>query len=388
MLPYIYGNYSEFAHAGDLDIENSSCCKLVHNKESEMNNLVILDRDQLNTFKSQMLTLVKSGLLPNHVKTPEQAFTIAQMGRELGVPHMTAFSSIYVVSGKPALSADLMLALIRKKNPQAIINFLELTNECCSIEVTRDKAHKPTKISFSMADAERAGIANGATWKKYPRALLRSRCISEMARAIFPDALLGFSYTPEELGAPIDVEGRIDPSFSNESTKGTPKNELDAALEGSGKPNNDKKDIVPEIQGFQSETIDAQFENLSASPQKETVPKEKEPDTQAPAGGVNALAKLEAARAALARGETPSEEPMPEPDSSLGDFVYEVGNVDHPYYKKTLHVIGNNGCLKIMKFLSEKIKNSKANNYELDPKEEEALFMIKRYCIEQGENSK
>jgi hypothetical protein len=41
-------------------------------------------------------------------------------------------------------------------------------------------------------------------WQKYPDAMLRARCISAAARLAFPD-IIGGMYTPEEIGAPVNV---------------------------------------------------------------------------------------------------------------------------------------------------------------------------------------
>ena len=38
-------------------------------------------------------TLIDSKKLPGHIKTVEEAFTISQMGKELGFPTMQAFRS-------------------------------------------------------------------------------------------------------------------------------------------------------------------------------------------------------------------------------------------------------------------------------------------------------
>lgn len=184
-----------------------------------MNDLIILDQQKLTAFKEQMTIFVKSGFLPDSVNTPQKAFVIAQKGRELGIAPMEAFSSIHIIKGKPTLSADLMLGLILKRCPQAIINFEELTNEKCVIEATRDNRHKPTKISFTIQDAQQAGLAGGHSWKKYPRALLRSRAISEMARTIFPDALIGCGYTPEEIGG----DDYVDATTENPTNESEPR---------------------------------------------------------------------------------------------------------------------------------------------------------------------
>lgn len=162
---------------------------------------------EFQTMKELATMAIKSQLLPQAIKTPEQAVIIMLKGRELGIPPMQAFSSIAVVQGKPTMSAELMLSMIYKNIPGAIVNFLETTNEACVIEAKRPHG-KPTKFSFLMTDARQAGLADKGPWKAYPAAMLRARCISAMARALFPDALNGVSYTPEELGAEtIEVEG-------------------------------------------------------------------------------------------------------------------------------------------------------------------------------------
>lgn len=175
-----------------------------------MNNLVSLNPSETEwaTLKSQAQMAVSSGFLPSSVNTPEKAVIIALKGRELGIPMMQAYSSIHVISGKPSASAELMMALIYKNCPGAIVNYINNDNESCEIEAIRPGG-KPALFSFSMSDAKDAGLLSNPTWKKYPRAMLRSRCVSEMARAVFPDAIMGVSYTPEELGAEVTEEGEV-----------------------------------------------------------------------------------------------------------------------------------------------------------------------------------
>ena len=59
--------------------------------------------------------LVASRLLPRSVGTPEAAFAIIATGRELGLTAMQALRSIHVIEGKPTLSADLQLALVKTR---------------------------------------------------------------------------------------------------------------------------------------------------------------------------------------------------------------------------------------------------------------------------------
>jgi hypothetical protein len=151
---------------------------------------------------------VRSGFLPQSIKTPEQAVIIMLKGKELNIPPMQAFSSIAVVNGKPTIGAELMLTLIYKNIPGAIVDYLETSNKVCTIEAKRPGG-KPSKFSFSIEDAKQANLLGKSVWTQYPAAMLRARCISIMARAMFPDALAGVVYTPEELGAEVDDEGEI-----------------------------------------------------------------------------------------------------------------------------------------------------------------------------------
>ena len=53
-----------------------------------------------------------------------------------------------------------------------------------------------------MEDAKRAGLGGKDNWRKYPKAMLRARCISGALRAWAPDAI----------GAGVYVEGEIEAS--------------------------------------------------------------------------------------------------------------------------------------------------------------------------------
>jgi hypothetical protein len=159
-------------------------------------------------MREQASALLKSGFLPSAIKSPEQAVAIMLKGREIGIPAMQSLAQINVIQGKPTISAELMLALIYRAFPAAKITFKKLDNESCVIEACRPGG-EPQTFSFSMDDAKAASLTSKDNWKKYARAMLRSRAVSEMARSLFPDAIAGCSYTPEELGAEVDDDGSV-----------------------------------------------------------------------------------------------------------------------------------------------------------------------------------
>lgn len=159
-------------------------------------------------MKKQGAELLKSGFIPSSIKSPEQFLAVILKGRELGLPPMYSCAHIVIIQGKPTMSAEVMLAMIFKNCPGTKIQYLEVSNEKCSIKAARPGGD-PSVFTFTMGDAKAAGLDTKENWRKYPRAMLRSRCISEVARSLFPDCIAGVSHTAEELGATVNEIGEV-----------------------------------------------------------------------------------------------------------------------------------------------------------------------------------
>lgn len=149
--------------------------------------------------------LFKSGMLPQHIKSPQAAVAIIQKGRELGIPPMQSMSGIACIQGKPTAGAELMLALIYRDHGDEAMIFDETTNERCTLSYKRRAWRERKTFTFTLDDAKKAGLLTNQTWQKYPAAMLRARCISATARLAFPDSIGGM-YTAEELGAAVSVD--------------------------------------------------------------------------------------------------------------------------------------------------------------------------------------
>lgn len=165
---------------------------------------IIENSNSLNNLHKFCSMAIKSRLLPESIDTPEKAFIIAVKGIELGIAPMQAFSQIHVIKGRPAIASELMLGLIYKNVPTAEITFIKSDSTSCIIKCRRHREQEFSEFSFTLEDARRAYLVPAkpdSGWTKYPQAMLRARAISSMARAMFPDAVMGASYTPEELQA-------------------------------------------------------------------------------------------------------------------------------------------------------------------------------------------
>jgi len=146
------------------------------------------------------------------VTSAEAALMILLTGRDLGLTASQSFRAIYVVSGKPVVSSDAMVAAIRRSGLCASWRVVETTIERCTIETLRQGESEPERESFSMEDATRAGLSRKDVWRQYPRDMLRHRAAAGLARRVYPDVVLG-CYAPGELdeqsSSPATVEVRL-----------------------------------------------------------------------------------------------------------------------------------------------------------------------------------
>lgn len=143
-------------------------------------------------------TFHASGLLPRGIASPEAAFTIIATGAELGLSPMASLRSIHVIEGKPVLSAALIAGIVQRR-PDLCEGFalVESSETIATYETTR-RGQAPVRMSFTIEQAQRAGLAGKDIWRKYPHAMLRARASAELARAVYPDVVGGL-YDPDEI---------------------------------------------------------------------------------------------------------------------------------------------------------------------------------------------
>ncbi len=170
------------------------------------------------TMSTMATEFVKSGLLPDSIKTPQAAMVIMQKGRELGLPPMAALSGISVIKGKPVASAELMLSLIYRDHGDDAIHIIQTDAQACRVRFKRRTWKAAQEFAFTLQDAATAGLTNGNTWKQYPAAMLRARCISAVARMTFPDSIAGM-YLADEMGSDaVEPEWREVPQVAPQAT--------------------------------------------------------------------------------------------------------------------------------------------------------------------------
>ena len=153
----------------------------------------------LNEYLALAGQISRTALVPEALRgRPEEVLAVMMAGNELGIGPMQALQSINIIKGKPALSAELMRALVLSAGHQFII---DANDQSAIAKVCRAGWPEWQTVEFNLEDAKRAGLLNNPTWTKYPRAMLSARVTSEACRLFFPDVIAGMSYTPEEIEA-------------------------------------------------------------------------------------------------------------------------------------------------------------------------------------------
>lgn len=178
--------------------------------------------------------LVRTGFLPAHLRTGAQVAAVILTGRELGMEPMRAVRSLSLVKGKVVESADSQLARFKADGGRAQFKVLTETEAVLWLRHPNGDEHVE---SFTMADAQNAGLAGSETYRKFPKAMLRSRVITAGLKSVGWEGSIG-AYDPDELrGTPLDPSPTADASRSDEP-EARDAMTLDAALEltvGKGK---------------------------------------------------------------------------------------------------------------------------------------------------------
>lgn len=141
------------------------------------------------------------------IQTPAQALALGLLCQAEGRHPAEAARDYHIINGKPSLKSEAMLARFQQAGGK--VDWHEYTHESVSGTFSHPQGGS-LKVSWTMQDATRAGLTGNPTWKKFPRQMLKARCISEAVRGIFPGVLSGL-YAPEEVSEFTPVQAVTEP---------------------------------------------------------------------------------------------------------------------------------------------------------------------------------
>lgn len=174
---------------------------------------------------ARVAAMVKSsGFAPKDFDTPEKVGTAILYAMELGLNPITALGQIAVVNGRPTLWGQAPLALVRASgllrscaeffvdsagnriNAAGMAAALKKGDLIAVCRVHRLGEDEPTEASFSVLDAQRAGLwGKQGPWAQYPTDMLGYKARARALRGTFADVLRGVAIK-EDLEGHVTVE--------------------------------------------------------------------------------------------------------------------------------------------------------------------------------------
>ena len=226
----------------------------------------------------------KSGLLPKDYQgKPANCLVAIQWGMELGLAPLQALQNIAVINGKPSVYGDSLLAMVRADDRCMGVEETQEGGVATCIVKRRlsDGSIEEVKRTFSMKQAEQAGLSNRPTWKAYPERMLQHRARGNALRDAFPDVLRGIitseeaqdydepkdiTPTQEAVAAPTIQELTGEKKMTNMTVNSSPE-KAEKALEAWGVKTEkvEEAEVVPEPPVSQFDKI---LEGLSVVPEE------------------------------------------------------------------------------------------------------------------------
>jgi len=146
--------------------------------------------------------VAQSGLFG--VKTPEQAMALMLVAQAEGLHPAIAARDYDIIQGRPAKKSEAMMRSFIANGGR--VKWHALDDKIADATFSHP-AGGEVRIAWDIARATTAGLGGKDMYKKFPRQMLRARCISEGVRTVCPMATSGM-YVPEEV---VDMEPAAGP---------------------------------------------------------------------------------------------------------------------------------------------------------------------------------
>ena len=160
--------------------------------EAETRRAVV--QHSMSDLERMARAFAESGLFG--AKTPQQALAILLIAQSEGSHPATAIREFDVISGRPAMKAEAMLARFQRQGGS--IKWLERTDQRCRAKLSHPQGGE-AEFCWDIERAKQANLTGKDNWRKHPAQMLSARVVSEGVRAIYPACLVAGVYTPEEV---------------------------------------------------------------------------------------------------------------------------------------------------------------------------------------------
>jgi hypothetical protein len=142
-------------------------------------------------------SLAKTSFAGSYKGKPEDATAAIMKGAEIGLTPLAALSSIHLIQGTPALSANALRAVVQAQGHEVWI--VSSSDKKAIAKARRHGSDIEHTSTWTIERATAMGLTGKDNWRKQAEAMLIARATSEVCRLVASDAILGIAYAVEEL---------------------------------------------------------------------------------------------------------------------------------------------------------------------------------------------
>ncbi len=147
---------------------------------------------------------IDSKALPTTITNGSQLAMVLMAGYEAGMRPMESINAYYIVNGKITIWGSAVIQQLRKAGWE--ITWGESTDKIATVTITHKKRSEKATETYTIEEAQAAGLTGKTPWQKYPKSMLRHKAIAQAVRFTCPEVLGGF-YMKEDIdGSVLDVE--------------------------------------------------------------------------------------------------------------------------------------------------------------------------------------
>lgn len=173
---------------------------------NDSNALAIREEMSLAAYASGMQeklefckVLYQSGTLPTSIKSHQAVFALMLMGQEYGFSPIKSVELFDFINGRAAMRAAAMMAKCIQHGGS--FKLIKDEDSGCTLSATRTNRNGQVTWeetqTYTINDAQRAGLIGKDNWKKHPRDMCYARAASRLCRHGWADVLGGLQSLEE-----------------------------------------------------------------------------------------------------------------------------------------------------------------------------------------------
>lgn len=146
-----------------------------------------IDKEQMRSIVEYATVLHKSGALPKALDNQPKVALAMQFGADLGMSVSESLMSFAPIEGRMSIYGKAVPSQARKHGYR--IKWDEVSDDKVTVTLTDPNNGDKHTETYTMDDAKKAGLAGKNNWSKYPKDMMRHKCLARATGFFCPQVL-------------------------------------------------------------------------------------------------------------------------------------------------------------------------------------------------------